>query len=79
MVSQILTLLALAIAPPVEGSGGAQAEIRVSATIQRGVTVRDKRVSTDAPVPPASSRPARTCGAPDKAGPDCRLIVYDLP
>jgi hypothetical protein len=79
MVSQILMLLALASASPVEGSGGAHAEARVSATIQRGVEVRAARITVEASLPPTVARPPRLCGTLDKPEPDCRLIIYDLP
>jgi len=79
MVSQFLMVLALAAAAPVEPRSGAQIEIRVSATIQRGVTVRAQQVATDISVLTTAMRPDRTCDAAPAQQSDCRLIVYDLP
>ncbi|UVO54892.1 hypothetical protein [Sphingomonas sp. SUN039] len=79
MVSQILMLLALATTTPVEGAGGARAEARVSATIQRGVTLRAETVTSEIRLLPAAARASRPCISADKPEPECRLIVYDLP
>jgi hypothetical protein len=79
MVSQILILLALVATTPDETSRGAQVEIRASATIQRGATLRAEQVTSDISMPPAPSRPSRPCETVDAQKTDCRLIVYDLP
>lgn len=83
MVADMLILIALAVASTADAGSGAQLEGRVSATIQRGITVRDGIPSTRAAeVAPIRQKP-RDCTPSDKPetapSPDCRLIVYDLP
>lgn len=83
MVADMLILIALAAAPAGDTGSRAQVEVRVTATIQRGVTLQDGVASTrTTEVAPVRQKP-RDCGQADKAAsantPDCRLIVYDLP
>jgi hypothetical protein len=73
-------LLALAATTTVEGNGGTRVEIRVSATIQSGVSVRADRVASDVYLlDSATSQSSRACDAADTPKPDCRLIIHDLP
>jgi inosine-uridine nucleoside N-ribohydrolase len=83
MVADMLTLIALAAAPTAETGSRASVEVRVTATIQRGVTLQNGRaVAPTEQVSPVRRKP-RACGPVDKIPtgpmPDCRLIVYDLP
>jgi hypothetical protein len=83
MVADMLTLIALAVTPTAETGSRVSVEVRVTATIQRGVTLQNGRaVARTEQVSPIQRKP-RACGPADKIPtgpmPDCRLIVYDLP
>jgi hypothetical protein len=79
MVSQILMLIALVATIPAAPRSGARVEIRVSATIQRGVTVRSQQITTDFSLLSLPSPLVRPCDTVSARQPDCHLIVYDLP
>jgi hypothetical protein len=83
MVADMLILIALAAAPTAETGSRTSVEVRVTATIQRGITLQDGTASTRATeLSPIRQKP-RDCRPADKAeplaAPDCHLIVYDLP
>jgi hypothetical protein len=69
---------ALALVAP-DAGGAARIEARVTATIQRGVTVQNGTVESRTASLPAERRGPRLCSTPAQPGLDCRLIVFDLP
>lgn len=71
-------LLALALVAPDAGSA-VRVEARVTATIQRGVAVQNGKAETRTASLPLERRAPRGCNTPPLPGPDCRLIVFDLP
>ena len=79
MVSEFLMALALVTTPAANSGTGARAEARVTATIQRGVTVQNGTAAASASDVVPVRQQARGCGTVDQPAPDCRLIVYDLP
>ena len=76
MVSALILALAL-VAP--DASSGTRVEARVTATIQRGITLQNgKTAARPSDIAPIAQRP-RICATPDQPAAQCQLIVYDLP
>lgn len=71
-------VLALAVVAS-DAAGGARAEARATATIQRGVTVQNGTAATRNIDIAAVRRAPRRCAAPEQPATFCELIVYDLP